>query len=125
MPFIYDFSNTPDTVHTVDVSPKGWKSPLVIEYVTCQAHEYDPMVSVAWRIRGTRHTFTIGEQQLNTMCHGKSYKAHFEKALERFRIDYLRWFTEEDYKDVDWKYEYQREYGKLIVPDERNSESKN
>lgn len=119
MPFYFDFNLANGELHTVEVSPIGWKGPITIEYITAQAHQYDNMVSVIWKIKGTDHCFTIFEQRLNHISHG-DYKAHFKEALEKFRIDYLSWFKDEMYRNCEWKYEYEKQYGKLIIPDKDN-----
>ena len=119
MPFYFDFNLANGELHTVEVSPIGWKGPITIEYITAQAHQYDNMVSVIWKIKGTDHCFTIFEQRLNHISHG-DYKAHFKEALEKFRIDYLSWFKDEMYRNCEWKYEYEKQYGKLIIPDNDN-----
>lgn len=80
---------------------------------------YDTMASVIWRVKGTEHCFTIEEQALNHISHG-NYKEHFQKALENFRLDYLSWFKDEMYKECKWKYEYEQQYGKFIIPDKDN-----
>ena len=119
MPFYFDFNLANGELHTVEVSPIGWKGPITIEYITAQAHQYDNMVSVIWKIKGTDHCFTIFEQRLNHISHG-DYKAHFKEAMEKFRIDYLSWFKDEMYRNCEWKYEYEKQYGKLIIPDKDN-----
>lgn len=119
MPFYFDFNLANGELHTVEVSPIGWKGPITIEYITAQAHQYDTMVSVIWKIKGTEHCFTIFEQRLNHISHG-DYKAHFKEVLENFRIDYLSWFKDEMYRNCEWKYEYEKQYGKLIIPDKDN-----
>lgn len=119
MPFYFDFNLANGELHTVEVSPIGWKGPITIEYITAQAHQYDTMVSVIWKIKGTDHCFTIFEQRLNHISHG-DYKAHFKETLENFRIDYLSWFKDEMYRNCEWKYEYEKQYGKLIIPDKDN-----
>ena len=119
MPSYFDFNLANGELHTVEVSPIGWKGPITIEYITAQAHQYDNMVSVIWKIKGTDHCFTIFEQRLNHISHG-DYKAHFKEALEKFRIDYLSWFKDEMYRNCEWKYEYEKQYGKLIIPDKDN-----
>lgn len=114
MPFIYDFSDAQDNVHTVEVSPKGWKGSVVVEYVIAHAHEYDPMASVVWRVKGTTHCFTIGEQRLNHLSHG-NYKKHFQEALEGFGADYNSWFSDSRYDGCGWRDEYEQQFGKLII----------
>lgn len=121
MPFLYDFSVIDEKdIHTVSVSPKGWVSPIVIEYTVAQAHQYDTKVSVIWRIKGTTHCFTIPETLLNNISHG-DYSSHFKEALENFRTDYVSWFTDEMYKECEWKYEYAEQYRRFVLPDSDNT----
>lgn len=119
MPFVFDFNMAQGDVHTVEVSPKGWNGPIVIEYIVAQAHTYDTMVSIVWRVRGTAHCFTIPEQRLNQLSHG-DYRKHFQEALEGFRTDYLSWFRDEEYKGCEWREEYKQQFGKFIIGDKDN-----
>ena len=126
MPFNYNFENHLDKIKTVDVNPKGWK-PVTIEYCVTQVNQYDTTLSVAWRVKGTQHTFTIPERKLNIISHA-NYKAHFEEVLANFREDYLSWFEDPYYQDVQWKYEYKEQFDKFILPrgaENNNNESKN
>ena len=116
MPFIFDFKNAIGEIQSVEVNPKGWVSPLVVEYIVAQAHPYDVMRSVVWRVKGTEHCFTIEEQRINIISDG-NYKEHFKKALEGFRKDYLSWFTDKQYDGCEWKYEYERQFGRFIIQD--------
>lgn len=116
MPHLFDFSNCVGDVSTVEVNPKGWRGPLTIEYGLAQNNKYDTQSSIVWRIKGTSHTFTIYERRLNVFSHG-NYKQHFEEVLQNFREDYLSWFREPEYEGVQWKYEYQSQFGRLIIPD--------
>lgn len=118
MPHIYDFSNCIGEVMTVDVNPKGWKGPLIIEYGIAQHAKFDTQASIVWRIKGTSHTFSIYERRLNVFSNG-NYKKHFEEVLENFREDYLSWFEDPAYDKVQWKYEYQSQFGNLIIPNGR------
>ena len=113
MPFKYDFNNCLNDVKTIDVEPEGWKGPITIEYGVAQKTPYDTQLSVVLRIKGTTHTFAMYERNLNVISHG-NYKKHFEEALTNFRKDYLSWFSDDEYKDVMWKYEYKQQYGNLI-----------
>ena len=122
MPFVFDFKPYLSEIHTVDVSPKGWKSPVTVEYIIAQAHRYDPVVPVVWRVKGTSHCFTIGEQRINLISNG-NYKKHFTEALENFRKDYLSWFKDEEYRNAEWKYEYERQFGRFI--ESEDSEGQN
>lgn len=116
MPFIYDFHDAPDEMHTTTVSPKGWNCPVVVEYVVAHAHDYDPMASVVWRVRGTSHCFTIYEQRLNHISHG-DYKKHFQEALEGFAKDYNSWFSDKQYEGCGWRDEYEKQFGRFIKRD--------
>lgn len=120
MPFVFDFKTSIGEIHSVEVNPIGWKSPLIVEYIVAQAHRYDTMRSIVWRVKGTEHCFTIEEQRLNILS-GGNYKEHFKKALEGFRKDYLSWFVDDEYKDCQWKYEYEKQFGKLILPEEQDN----
>jgi hypothetical protein len=120
MPFNFDLSAVKDKPSEVKVNPIGWRNPITVEYVIAQAHPYDTTVSVIWRVKGTEHCFTIGEQKLNQISHA-NYPKHFEEVLANFRIDYLHWFTNPLYKDADWKYEYERQFSKFILPEGNES----
>lgn len=116
MPFHFDIEGTGRQVQEVKVNPDGWVNPVTVEYVVAQAHKYDTTVSVIWRVKGTDHCFTISEQKLNVLSHA-NYPKHFEEVLRNFRIDYLHWFTDPDYEKAEWKYEYQRQFGRFILPE--------
>ena len=73
MPFVFDFKTSIGEIHSVEVNPIGWKSPLIVEYIVAQAHRYDTMRSIVWRVKGTEHCFTIEEQRLNILS-GGNYK---------------------------------------------------
>jgi hypothetical protein len=114
MPYIYNFSNILSDLHTVSVNPKGWKTPLFVEYGISQVNKYDPMLSVVWRVKGTTHSFVIPEQRLNVMSNG-NYIEHFNKTLVAFREDYLSWFKDEYYSQCEWKKEYEEQYKDYII----------
>ena len=116
MPFYFDIENSGKEIKEVKVNPEGWCNPITVEYVIAQAHRYDTTLSVIWRVKGTRHCFTIGEQKINILSHA-NYPKHFEEVLRNFRIDYLHWFTEPAYDNAEWKYEYQRQFDKFILPE--------
>jgi len=116
MPYVFDFTRCIGDIKTVEVNPDGWRGPLVVEYGIAQNSKYDTQLSVIWRVQGTTHTFTIYERRLNVISHA-NYKKHFEEALEGFRKDYLSWFSDEAYADAGWKYEYESQYGNLIIPE--------
>lgn len=106
------------------VQPKGWRQPLFVEYGSAQKSEYDTQLSVVWRVKGTTHTFAIYERRINVMSHG-NYKEHFEEALSNFRLDYLSWFKDDEYRGATWIDEYRQQYGKYIIPESsENNQSK-
>lgn len=113
MPFVFNFDWSVGDIRTVEIYPNGWVNPITIEYIVAQAHKYDTTLSVVWRVKGTTHCFTISEQKLNVLSRG-DYKKHFTEVLENFREDYLSWFTDDYYKDVEWKYEYKEQFGRFI-----------
>lgn len=123
MPFNFNFDNKLEDIKTVDVHPKGWK-PVTIEYTVVQVNQYDTTLSVAWRVKGTTHTFTIPERRINVISHA-NYKAHFEEVLANFREDYLSWFEDPYYEDVKWKYEYKEQFDKFILPRGRENDDNN
>jgi hypothetical protein len=114
MPFIFNFDEGLTSIKTVNINPKGWKNPITIEYCSAQARIYDTMISICWRIKGTTHTFTIYENQLNKLSHG-DYAQHFTEILELFREDYKSWFEDEKYQGCEWRDEYRLQYGNLIL----------
>lgn len=125
MPFKFNFDNCYGAVKEVKVRPNGWKRELTIEYGPAQAHTFDPLGSVVWRIKGTTHTFSIYEKELNERIKDGDYAAHFKEVLEGFRKDYLSWWKDKRYEGCEWRDEYKAEYGNLIEPDgDKDNESK-
>ncbi len=115
MPFNFDFNNKlTDNINTVEIYPKGWISPITIEYCTAQARKFDTMLSICWRVKGTSHTFTIYENRLNKISSG-NYAEHFKETLELFREDYLSWFTSKEYEGCEWRDEYRQQFEKYII----------
>lgn len=113
MPFIFNFENSLNKIKEIKICPRGWKENIIIEYCEAQAHKYDTMISICWRVKGTTHTFTIYENKLNQISNG-DYAKHFTEILENFRKEYISWFKEEKYKNCEWKWEYKKQYGKFI-----------
>lgn len=122
MPFIYDFRKALDDPHTVTVSPMGWNGPITVEYIVAHVNDYDQDISVVWRVKGTTHCFTIGEQRLNHLSNG-DYQKHFQEVLEGFAKDYNSWFTDKQYEGCEWRNEYRKQFGKFIIED-KNQHSK-
>ena len=114
MPFNFNFDNALNDVKSLVVTPRGWRGEIVVEYCQAQAHQYDTMLSICWRVKGTEHTFTIYENKLNLLCNG-DYAKHFTEVLEVFREDYKMWFTNEEYKDCEWKWNYKEQFGRYII----------
>ncbi len=125
MPFLFDFDNCVGDIQEVTISPKGWVPNLVIEYGPAQANRYDTFGSVVWRIKGTTHTFTIYEKELNERIKGGNYAKHFKETLEGFREDYLSWWKSSEYEGCDWREDYRKQYGKLIIEKTEDNQSQN
>lgn len=123
MPFIFNFDNCIGDIQEVTISPKGWKPNLVIEYGPAQANRYDPLGSVVWRIKGTTHTFSIYEKELNERVKNRNYGEHFKEVLEEFRKDYLSWWTDKEYDGCEWREEYRKQYGNLIIEGNKDNQS--
>lgn len=115
--FVFDFDKCISGYKTVEVFPKGWVLPLYVEYGIAQVREYDPQMSVVWRVKGSSHTFTIYENRLNIISNG-DYKKHFELALTNFAKDYRMWFKDEEYEGVEWKYGYLNDIGRYILQED-------
>lgn len=114
MPFLFDFEKSLSEIKEVKIYPKGWQPNIIIEYCFAQAHNYDTMISMCWRVKGTSHTFTIYDNKLKDICNN-DYEKHFAEVLEKFREDYLSWFREEEYSECDWKWEYKRQFDRFII----------
>jgi hypothetical protein len=99
MPHNFDFSNLAN-VKSIEVNPKGWISPLTVEY---GVEDNQEVPSYFWRVKGTLHTFVIPISRMDYLSSG-DYKKHFENALESFREDYLSW-KEEGFR-ADWSGQY-------------------
>jgi hypothetical protein len=107
MPNIFDFSTLKE-VKTLEVNPREWVNPLIIEYGFAEL-EVD---TCAWRVKGTKHTFFIPLMRLNFLSSG-NYGKHFETALEAFKEDYDSW---RDLRFLlPWMQEYESEYRNYIL----------
>ena len=108
MPHKVDFTKVTN-VKTIKVNPKGWVSPLFVEYGLFLHYN---VPSYFWRVKGTDHTFTIPIARFEFLSAG-DYSSHFEEALEGFRGDYLDW------KDLNftelWMKEYKKEFSSFII----------
>ena len=107
MPNFYDFGKL-HSIKTIEVDAEGWISPLSIEYGITD----DDMPCCCWRVRGTRHTFVIPVGRLDYLSEG-DYGAHFKKALEGFRKEYIDWKSEDAI--TDWMRGYFDEYSRFII----------
>jgi len=108
MPNFYDFG-TLDEVKTIKINPKGWVNPLTIEYGFADLAG----ITCLWRIKGTKHTFSIPILRLNFVSSG-DYAKHFTEVLERFKeTDYDSW--REKQFAVQWMREYEAEYRNYIL----------
>lgn len=77
------------------------------------------MLSIIWRVKGTIHSFCIYEKYLNEIA-GTDYAKHFTEVLEKFREDYLSWWTEKEYEGCEWRESYRSQYEKLIKSEASN-----
>ena len=113
MPHNFDFTIFKD-IKTVEVSPKGWITPLYVEYVIVDENEevMRGIPSYCWRVKGTTHTFVIPITRLDFLSKG-DYKKHFEYVLEGFKEDYLSW--KEAGFTTDWSREYRNQYSRFII----------
>lgn len=112
MPNNFDFS-TLKNIKTIEVTPAGWVTPLVIEYgIKEESPTFGELNSYHWRVKGTRHTFVIPVIRMDFLSSG-DYKKHFENALENFRQDYINW------KDqgfiTEWAREYEQQFSRFII----------
>ena len=58
MPNNFDFSRCISDIKTVEINPKGWRGPITIEFAQAQVSEYDPMLSIVWRIQACTKSST-------------------------------------------------------------------
>ena len=108
MPNIVDFSKF-NEIKEKEINPFNWINPLVIEYALLPS--VNGMI-YAWRVKGTKHTFTIPLKRMNYLSEG-DYGKHFIIALENFREDYVSW---KDYKEEpEWVKEYKADYKNFIL----------
>lgn len=111
MPNNFNFENVYN-IKTVNIYPKGWIGPIVIEYGSAQAKTFDNFVSICWRLKGTYHTFTIPLNNINFISKG-NYEEHFKEVLEKFLLDYKDW-QKEGFK-YEWQQQYRQQYHRFIV----------
>jgi hypothetical protein len=97
-------------VKTININPRGWICPLMIEYGISN----EPVYSYFWRVKGTTHTFIIPTLRLDYLSEG-DYKKHFEETLEQFREEYLSWKAQNFY--LPWQIEYEQQFRYFILDD--------
>lgn len=106
MPFIVDLNAKCDKIYTIEVSPFGWiGNPITVEYGTVMLKPTDPDKAVCFRVRGTKHTWAVFEQQLYRISRG-DYASYFRKELEEFRISMLVWIHVPAYWQQQWVRDY-------------------
>ena len=108
MPHKVDFT-TITNVKSVEVHPKGWTSPLFVEYGIGLRYN---VPSYFWKVRSTEHTFTIPIERFEFLSSG-DYKSHFSKALEGFRKDYMEW--KDSGFNTSWMKVYHEEFKMFIL----------
>lgn len=104
MPFYYNFSDLKE-IKNVEIFPDGWINPLTIEYGLDDINYY-------WRVKSTKHTFSIPIQRMNYITSG-NYVKHFEEVLENFREEYIEWKNTGFI--AEWMGEYREEYKRFII----------
>lgn len=112
MPHNFDFTQIQD-IKKIEIDSEGWVKPLFIEYGIVQDQNINSgILTCCWRVRGTKHTFTIPVIRLDYLSSG-DYKKHFKDVLEAFREDYLTWYQEGF--NTEWAVEYRDQYYKYII----------
>lgn len=111
MPHNFDFKNLKD-IKIIEVNPKGWITPLYVEYAIYEGIEVQGMPSYYWRVKGTLHTFVIPVIRMDFLSKG-DYKKHFENALEGFREDYISWKDKEFI--TEWSKQYRDQFRNFII----------
>jgi len=108
MPNFFNFKNVKN-VKTIRINPKGWINPLYVEYGI--SDQIIPLI--CWRVKGTKHTFTIPPARMNYISSG-NYDKHFTEVLEIFKeSDYDKW-REQGFQ-TKWMQEYEKEYRNYIL----------
>lgn len=108
MPNNYDFSSLQD-IKEIEVSPFGWITPLTIEYGKVDEISGE---TYCWRVKGTKHTFTILTRRMNYIS-GGDHERHFTEVLEKFREDYMDWSRGNF--GAGWMREYQEDFRNFIL----------
>lgn len=108
MPNYHDFANL-SKIKEVRISPFGWVNPIFVEYAIGNDISGD---TYYWRVKGTKHTFSILVNRLNYLSSG-NYEHHFTEVLEKFREDYIDWQSVK--KKAGWIQEYLDEYSRFIT----------
>jgi len=111
MPYNFDFSQLTD-IKTIEVHPKGWITPLQVEYGIAEDIKTYGKLSYFWRVKGTQHTFVIPIVRLDFLSKG-DYKKHFNETLESFREDYITW-KKEGFQ-YEWARDYERQFSQFVV----------
>lgn len=108
MPNYYDFTTLKE-IKEIKIKPFGWINPLTIEYAVGRDISGE---TYFWRVKGTRHTFSILVNRMNYLSSG-DYERHFTEVLEKFREDYIDW--KKTTIKAGWMQEYINEYNRFIT----------
>lgn len=108
MPNYHDFTGLSEIKET-RISPFGWVNPIFVEYATGDDISGD---TCFWRVKGTKHTFSILVNRMNYLSAG-NYEHHFTEVLEKFREDYIDW--QKSSVKSGWMREYLDEYNRFIT----------
>jgi len=107
MPNNYDFSKL-ENIKESKINPKGWISPISIEYGV----DFVLSSDYYWRVKGTKHTFVIPVSRMDYISSG-DYEKHFREVLEKFAEEYKGWEREEF--NIPWQREYAEQYRNFIL----------
>lgn len=78
-----------NTRKTTIIEIPGWKQ-LKIQYAIQKMISGKP--HIIWNVIGTNHVFRIPLMVI-TEHHGGNYEDHFKLTLQKFREDYLDWYS--------------------------------
>jgi len=105
-----DFDNDLKDIKEIEISPTGWKPPIIIQYGIKEIGASSAW-EICWRVKGTQHFFRIPLNVLYQDCQD-NYEEHFTKVLGVFRKDYLEWYQQGF--AAEWMQKYNRQFSRFI-----------
>ncbi len=106
----FNFEDGVLDVNEVEISPNGWKPPIIIQY-TIKELGASSLWEMCWKVKNTQHIFRIPLNTLYQDCQD-NYEEHFTKVLAIFRKDYLGWHKEGF--PTEWMQNYHRQFSRFI-----------